>query len=577
MDAESKGSFSQENITLRFCTQFSGSKTASDLQAESVRDNAIIVDLSEGGFAEELIRANKIATFRRNNSASMSASLTEIMSKKSAEQSDRIKRAETMIRDALRTAPIYLAGSQLDIKQKDGRERLQDAMKEMVRRDYYKLGLVGYYYPDQKSVFTALNEDPAGLFDISTDPNKGAYAEIMAKAQDDKRLMRRTTVKSLLDFFSKRPYGWKDLDTLGMIGTLWKRGSLQILIHDNLVQENNTSFKNDFARKSAVDTMVVRPKELIDEALLYQVKRIMNDIYAENLPLEETALLSGVTAFFKRKQDFLTELRSKYGSEYPGAKVAAELAQDFAPILRSGDALTVFNEIVGRKDALEDRAEAMEQLESFYKTGSHQQKNYRDAIEMIDWYNENALFQDLSRLQPVIDAMNGIVKMDMPFGRMNELADLVFRASELKARIQEEKLAHTKAQLEADLSAIRKERTEAAAAGFAAEQMDRIQEKADALEDQYASWFDSLSQTTPNMDSYITASRSSLEDFRRFIGQVMGEGGKKQVRSKRVTIIDLVPVANKKVTSTADVDKVLDAIRSRLLAELKENDELNLG
>ncbi|MBO7095496.1 MAG: hypothetical protein J6V94_00875, partial [Lachnospiraceae bacterium] len=84
VDAESKGSFSQENITLRICTQFSGTKSPSDFQAESIRDNAIIVDLSEGGFVDELIRANKIATFRRNNSATMSTSLTEIMSKKSA-------------------------------------------------------------------------------------------------------------------------------------------------------------------------------------------------------------------------------------------------------------------------------------------------------------------------------------------------------------------------------------------------------------------------------------------------------------------------------------------------------------
>ena len=78
------------------------------------------------------------------------------------------------------------------------------------------------------------------------------------------------------------------------------------------------------------------------------------------------------------------------------------------------------------------------------------------------------------------------------------------------------------------------------------------------------------------MDSYLTASGNSVSSFRRFIGQVMAEGGSKPARSKRVSIINLVPVANKKVTSAADVDKVLDAIRTRLLAELKDNDELNL-
>ena len=72
--------------------------------------------------------------------------------------SDRIKRAEDIIRTCLRTAPIYLAGTQLDIKQKDGKDRMQDALKEMVKRDYFKLSLVCTFYNDQKSIFSMLND-----------------------------------------------------------------------------------------------------------------------------------------------------------------------------------------------------------------------------------------------------------------------------------------------------------------------------------------------------------------------------------------------------------------------------------
>ena len=295
VDSESKGSFSQDGLTIRIRTQFSGSKDASDYQSESIRDNAIIIDLTEGTFIDELIRANKIATFRRNNSATMSASLTEIMSKKASEMSDRIRRAEDMIRSALTTAPIYLGGSQLDIKKKDGKDRMQDALKEMVGRNYFKIGLVSYYYPDQKSIFSLLTESNL-MFgdDRSGDSNKAAYDEILEKVRDDKSVYRNTTVKSLLEYFSKRPYGWRDLDILGMVARLWKYQSLIISIHDHVVDDNNTGFKNDLARKNNVDTMVVRPKEIIDEKILYQVKRIMNDVYSENLPLDEAQLKAGV-------------------------------------------------------------------------------------------------------------------------------------------------------------------------------------------------------------------------------------------------------------------------------------------
>ena len=577
VDSESKGPAGQDNITIWVCTQFSGTKSAADFQSESIRDNAIIIDLTEGSFIDELIRANKIATFRRNNSASMSATLTEIMSKKSAEMSDRIKRAEDMIRAALRTTPIYLAGTLMDIKQKDGKDRIQDALKEMVKRDYYKLDLVSTFYNDQKSILYMLTDSSISLFDISTDANKGAYDEILEKIRDDKRIARKTTVKSLVDFFTKKPYGWRDLDILGMTGYLWKNNLLQILIHDNVVDEKNNSFKNDLSRKANIDTMVVRPKEIIDEAVLYSVKRIMNDTYSENLPLDEAALKSGVVTFFERKRQFLADLKTKYGSDYAGAKVAAEIYQDFQAILRSGDTLTIFNEIIERRDSLYEKAETLEQLEGFYKDGSHQQKNYQDAVEIIDWYTANSLLEDLSRLQPVVDAMSAIVSMDMPFKKMNELADLVFKASEIKEKIIEDKFKGTVYRLNQDRDTIKLELHEATVPYLTSDQKDRLQEKADEIAAQYDSWLSSLSKSTPNMDSYITASGNSVISFRRFVSQVLSEGGSKSVRSKKVSVIDCIPIANKKITSAEDVEKVLEAIKKRLLSELNDNDELTLN
>ena len=198
VDSESKGPAGQDNITIRVCTQFSGTKSAAEFQSESIRNNAIIIDLSEGSFIDELIRANKIATFRRNNSASMSATLTEIMSKKSAEMSDRIKRAEDMIRAALRTAPIYLAGTLMDIKQKDGKDRMQDALKEMVKRDYFKLTLSAHSITI-KIILYMLTDSSISLFDISSDANKGAYDEIL-KIRDDKRIAGKQRSRAWLIF-----------------------------------------------------------------------------------------------------------------------------------------------------------------------------------------------------------------------------------------------------------------------------------------------------------------------------------------------------------------------------------------
>ena len=579
VDSEIKGSFSQENITVKIITQFSGMRGETEFQAESVRSNSIVVDLTEGAFIDELIRANKIATFKRNNSASMSASLTEIMSKKSAELSERIKRAEDIIRASLRVAPIYISGIRSDIKQKDGKDRLQDALKEMVKHDYYKLPLVSYFYPDQRSILTMLNDNNMSITgdDVSGDSNHSAYEEICGKLKDDARLHRTVTVKSLLDNFSKKPYGWRELDVLGMIGVLWKHHKIQILIHDNEVDERNTTFKNDLVRKNNTDTMVARLQEKIDEEILYAVKRIMSDTYSENLPLDETRLKEGVVSFFRRKKDFLSGLKQRYGSAYAGCSAAAEVYKDFDAILQASDTISIFQEIINRKDSLEDKAETLEQLEAFYKEGSNQQKNYQDAKNICEWYDQNCSLQNLSRLEDIVRQMKEIISLDMPFTRMNELANLVFQANAAKEIIVEEKLAYIKRVLETDRDAVTKELSDTLESDLTEDQRNKILEKSDDAMEQYDSWLRNLCIQTPNMDSYVTASKNTLSGFRRFVTSVINTGSERQIRAKDVRIIDYVPAVNKKVTSADDVEKVLDVLRKKLLAELEDNDEIYLG
>lgn len=578
VDQESKGSFSQDNITIKIFTDFSDLHDPASFAAESARTNAVVVDMTAGSYIDELINANKIATFKRNNSATMSVALTEIMSKKSAEYSERLKRAEDIIRQVLRTAPIYLNGTKLDIKEKDAKDRLTDALRAMVKQDYYKLDLVSCFYSDQKAISEVLDDGGQSFFatEITDEANYPAYKEIIEKIKNDKSLGRRITVKGLVEHFSKKPYGWRELDVLGMVANLWKKNVLQIVIHEVVVDDKNRSFKMDFARKNGLDTMILRIQEKIDDAILYKVKRIMQDAYDENIPLDETKLKEGVISFFENKRKFLSDLKAKYGSDYAGVGVATEIYRDFDAILRSSDTLTIFNEVIAREDSLKDKAEQLEQLESFYRAGSNQQKNYKDAIEIAEWYRNNYMFNDLSALSDVIIRINDILSMKMPFGKMTELASLVFEAREVKTKILEDKCNVAKKRLEEDRTSINKELREVLNTDIAQERKDKIQEAADELNKKYDNWLSSLQPSTPNIEAYITSSHSQLEKFREFIATAIIDGTKPNTRSKRVKIIECVPVANKKIKSADDVEKVLAAIKDKLLKELGDSDEINL-
>lgn len=168
--------------------------------------------------------------------------------------------------------------------------------------------------------------------------------------------------------------------------------------------------------------------------------------------------------------------------------------------------------------------------------------------------------------------------MEMPFSKMSELATLVFNASEIKNAIVDEKYNSTVQQLEKDKKTIEVELEEALNnSKIPDDKKADIRDKADEILATYSTWFRQLNRNTENMDSYLTSSRNTVKGFRVFIENIISAGdGSKTVRRKRVRIIDCVPVANKTISSQEDIDKVVKAIKEKLMSELNSNDEINL-
>ena len=589
VDDENKGINASDNITIKVMTNFSGINDPMMLAAESARYNALIIDITQGEFIPELIRANRISIFKRNNSASMSVAMTEIMAKKSAELSERLKRAEDIIRETLRTASIYYNGSELNIKEKDGKDRLLDALNQVVEQEYYQLGLVSYFYNEQKDVLAVLNDSQQGMLfekDITKDSNYPAYLEIFNKIKNDKSLYKKTTVKALLDFFSKKPYGWRDLDVLGMVASLLKAESVQISRHEIPVNVKEYAFKTDFVKKNGLDTMVIRTQEKIDDAILYQVRTIMNNVYSLSVPMKELEMKNDILDFFNAKKIFLSNLKIKYsGKKFAGSSCIPAIYTDIDAITRTSDTATIFNEIISRKDSLEDNAEILEQLEAFYKDGSSQQKVYNDALEIVRWYDDNnSLFGGLEDLTPVINEMASIIEMPVPFSKMSQLNTLVFKANTVKDQILEDKYQKALRSINTDKDEIKKELDAVLGTDISDKKKYEIQDKYDEIENTYKAWANTISKKTTNLDSYVLSSQTTVKEFKKFIQKVIARNDNPvdpvnppvEVRRRTVRVIDCIPTAKKKIKTKDDIQSVIDYIKQELEKILSNNDEIDL-
>lgn len=576
IDSHNIGQNNPNNITCKVVTGFYGASDEYQLAMDSSGQEILIIDLQNNNFISELIRASKISVFKQNHLATMSPSLATILEKKSLELSERRKRAEDSIKMAIKSANIYSNGTTLELGTKDGKERVFDTLKKMVESKYYSLGKVKYSFDTINAIMDELNSEDGDLVDWPTmDANKDAYEEIKSKLKTDKSNSRITTVKSLVDYFGKAPYGWKEYDVKGLIGVLWKHHVVKLDIHGKNLSITSTTDKYEFARGNKTDSISVKLQEKIAEETLNEVKKIAKAVFNETFTLNEEKIRKGLIEIISAKIEALRNIQIKYeGKSYPGKNRITELLRELSSIIKNDDSNYIFSQVIAKRAFLEDNSDHLDEILSFYQQGSAQLQNYNDAAEIYTWYQQNRLLEDLSQVDDYMDQMMNILSDEHPFGKMVTLGQLVVKAKQIKDAIRQEKIKKAKDRLEKDLNTIRYEAVEAKEKLDEKDKLDQLEDTLNDLESKYSNLLNTINEAR-NLDQYMTSSNGNVEGFRRLIKSLLVKH-EPDKKTKTIKLSNLVPIANKRITSKEDVNKVVEDIKKRLLEELTDTDEISI-
>jgi hypothetical protein len=576
IDSHNIGQKNSNNITCKVVTGFYNVSDEYQLAMESSGQDTLIIDLQNGNYINELIKASKISVFKQNHLATMSPSLATILEKKSLELSERRKRAQDSIKSAIKTANIYSNGAVLEIGNKDGKERVFEALKRIVESKYYAFNKVKFSFDTLNAIIDELNAPEGGLGDWPhMDANKDAYEEIKTKLKADKTNSRISTVKSLTDYFGKAPYGWKEIDVKGLVGAMWKHHAIKLDIHGKTLSIANSSDKHEFVRGSKADSISVKLQEKIDEEVLNEVRKIIKTVFNENFALNEEKLRKGIIEIVEKKVELLKNIRIKYeGKAYPGKNRIFEIQRELSTIIKNDDASYVFSQITLKKDFLEENADHLDEIISFYQQGGAQLQNYNDASEIYTWYQQNRMLEDLSGVDDFMEQIMNILSDEHPFGEMVVLGQLVLKVKQIKDAMRQEKIKKATEKLEKDLNSIRNEADQAQSKITETEKVDQLERTLSELENKYTDLLNSVKEAM-NLDQYMTSSTSNLDGFRRIIQSLLAPStpGKK---TKHIKLSSLVPVANKKITTQEDIIKVVADIKERLEEELKDTDEISI-
>jgi len=311
----------EHELSIHVCSPFNeNTSNKSDLHLQAMMPEQLLVVMpADDRLVRDIMMYKRTEKYIQQNIKIMQQeAIKRILTDKGFQNGERYKELQKRIQEALGKADLYIAGTQLEIATEDAQTRIVKGFHELVSRVYTNLRMLRGITYREDDITKYLERAEEGLFGNDVNSLEESEQEILAFIQSNNRNGVRTTLKSLLERFERKPYGWYFAAILCTLAKLCARGKIEVRADGNLLENNE--LERALRNTHGHGNVILEPQI---EFTASQV-RALKDFYQEffNAPpraTEAKALGKEMTTALK---ELILELTSLEGqsSRYPFLK-----------------------------------------------------------------------------------------------------------------------------------------------------------------------------------------------------------------------------------------------------------------
>ncbi|MGH3402818.1 MAG: BREX system P-loop protein BrxC [Streptosporangiaceae bacterium] len=369
-----------------------------------------------------LIKTEKY--IRRKQGTSISATVDQILRSKGAQNIDREKELIERVRSSVGKATLVINAADITSSSQDALTRVSDGFQDLISRTYTQLKLLGGVTYSEQQVTSAANPD-SGLFDADTLSKLSAPAEeVLSFVIRKEALGEQVTVKTIVDAFQAKPYGWDLASIEVLIAFLVGTSKVTLTVDGNVLKRSEvaTALRNTQKQSHAV----VAPQKTFDERKVAAFRKFCTDFFDEaNTPKDPLELARHGAEKIKGKRD---ELKAAVaGSKYPFMAQLATPIELLDQVVGKPDDwyLTDFN--LG-DDLLDAKENVIDPIQAFLNGA--QRVIYDEAAELLTTHSSNLSYLPAGS----DDAVRGAL-VDPNAFRGNRMVQLKQATDKLRAQI----------------------------------------------------------------------------------------------------------------------------------------------
>lgn len=414
------------------------------------RDELRVVLPADVRFMQDLTMYKRTEKYIRQNSNTPQEAVKRILDAKGFQNTERLNDLQVRAKGLLGKATLIINAADVDVSSEDGQTRVLKGFEHLLQSTYPNLRMLRDVPFNEADIGKHLRMMEDGLIANDATSLTEPEQELLAFIQGNARGGVRTTVKSLIERFERKNYGWYYAAILCNLALLCARGKVEVRQDSNSLERD--ALERSLRNTNAHASLVLEPQVEFSASQVRALKDFFADFFDKPASSNEARALARETI------DALKELEIELAALH-GQKAQLPFLSVLTPVLATLKDIASKNpnwfltELTRAEDALLDTKEnILDPLRRFMN--SPQRAIFEQARALVAEQEDNFAYVAASE----VEAVRGLLADSKPWqgNRLQQLKpqlDALEQAIAQQLAIERDAAAHRLAELEQRLRA----------------------------------------------------------------------------------------------------------------------------
>jgi hypothetical protein len=309
-------------LTIHVITPFHEHAEAEDtLKMQSMgRDELVVIMPADERLIRDIRMYKQTERYiNQNMTLTQKESVKGILTDKNSQNRNRYTDLQQRLQILLSKAKLVIEGSEFEVGGEDPQNRIIKGFQQLIVKVYPNLRMLRDVVYTEDDVAKALKQSGSLFPESFSEPEQ----EMLSTIQSNQKGGTRTTLKTLVEKFEHKPYGWTNQAVLYHVAVLSARGKLELRLDSNLLEGGDLLKEITSSRNHA--NVILEPQIDFTASQVRALKEFYADFFSEPAPPGEAKVLGQKTG--EAFSQLVSSLEALLVSAYPfGEKLSSAIA-----------------------------------------------------------------------------------------------------------------------------------------------------------------------------------------------------------------------------------------------------------